>query len=73
MTSAYTILKAGKMPPSPVPPHRLSPQTMVDHAVFIWTAYAVALVGLGGLVVASLVARRRVRRALGARGLERRR
>lgn len=46
---------------------------MMDHAVFIWTAYAVALVGLGGLLVASLLARRKVRRELGARGLERRR
>lgn len=49
------------------------PQTMMDHAVFIWTAYAVALLGLGGLVVASLLARRRIRRELGERGLERRR
>jgi len=46
---------------------------MIDHAAFIWTAYAVALFGLGGLVVASVAARRKVRRALGERGLERRR
>jgi heme exporter protein CcmD len=49
------------------------PLAMIDHAVFIWSAYAVALLGFGGLVVASLLARRRVRRELGARGLERRR
>ena len=46
---------------------------MMDHAAFIWSAYAVALLGLGGLVVASLLARRRVKRELGERGLERRR
>jgi heme exporter protein CcmD len=43
----------------------------MSHAVFIWASYAVTLVGLGGLVVASLFARRRVRRELDARGLER--
>jgi len=43
----------------------------MSHAAFIWAAYAVALVGLGGLVVASIAARRRVRRELSARGLER--
>jgi len=46
---------------------------MIDHAPYIWSAYAVALFGLGGLVVASLLARRRVRRELDERGLERRR
>jgi heme exporter protein CcmD len=46
---------------------------MIDHAAFIWTAYAVALFGLGGLVVASLLARRKVKRELDERGLERRR
>ncbi len=46
---------------------------MIDHAAFIWSAYAVALFGLGGLVVASLLARRKARRDLVARGLERRR
>ncbi len=45
----------------------------MSHAVFIWASYAVALVGLGGLALASLAARRRVRRELDARGLERRR
>jgi heme exporter protein CcmD len=43
----------------------------MSHAVFIWLAYAVALLGLGGLVIASIAARRRVRRELLARGLER--
>ncbi len=43
----------------------------MSHAVFIWAAYAVALVGLGGLVIASIAARRRARRELLARGLER--
>ena len=45
---------------------------MIDHAPFIWSAYAVAFAGLGGLVVASLLARRRMRRELEARGLDRR-
>lgn len=45
----------------------------MSHAVFIWASYAVALVGLGGLVVATLVARRRIRRELSARGLDRKR
>ena len=43
----------------------------MSHAVFIWASYAVALVGLGGLVVATLVARAKVRRELAARGLDR--
>ena len=46
---------------------------MIDHAPFIIGSYAVALLGFGGLVIASLLARRKVRRELGARGLERRR
>jgi heme exporter protein CcmD len=45
----------------------------VSYEPFIIGSYAVALLGLGGLVVASLLARRRVRRELGERGLERRR
>lgn len=45
----------------------------MSHAVFIWASYAVALVGLGGLVLASLIARRNARRELDARGLEKRR
>jgi len=42
---------------------------MIDHAPFIVGAYIVALVGFGGLVIASLVARRRIKRELTARGL----
>jgi heme exporter protein CcmD len=45
----------------------------MNHAVFVWASYAVALVGLGGLVIATLAARRRVRRELSARGLDRKR
>ena len=45
----------------------------MNHTPFIFGSYAVALLGFGGLVVASLLARRKVRRELGARGLERRR
>jgi heme exporter protein CcmD len=43
------------------------------HAAFVLGAYAAALVLLSGLVVLSVVARRRVRRELVERGLERRR
>ncbi|WP_425068700.1 heme exporter protein CcmD [Reyranella sp.] len=46
---------------------------MSNHAVYILGAYLAAAVILGGLVIASLGARRRVRRELAARGLERRR
>jgi heme exporter protein CcmD len=46
---------------------------MSSHAGFIWSAYAVAFLALGGLVVLSLKARRRVRRELLARGLDRKR
>jgi heme exporter protein CcmD len=46
---------------------------MIGHTPFIVGAYIVALLGFGGLVAASLLARRRVRRALAERGLERRR
>ncbi len=42
------------------------------HAAFVWGAYAAALVVLAGLVVLSVVARRRARRALGEQGLDRR-
>lgn len=45
----------------------------MTHAPFIIGSYAVALLGFGGLVVVSLLARRKARRELGARGLERRR
>lgn len=44
----------------------------MNHAPFILAAYVVALIGIGGLLVASLVARARVKRALGMRGLDRR-
>lgn len=46
---------------------------MSSHAVYVISAYLVALVILGGLVIASLAARQRVRRELAARGLERKR
>jgi heme exporter protein CcmD len=46
---------------------------MIDHTPFIVGAYIVALLGFGGLVAVSLLARRRARRALAERGLERRR
>ena len=44
----------------------------MSHTPFIVGAYVVALLGFGGLVVASLLARRRIKRELSARGLERR-
>jgi heme exporter protein CcmD len=44
---------------------------MSNHAVFILAAYLVGLVVLGGLTIASLSARNKVRRELEARGLER--
>jgi heme exporter protein CcmD len=46
---------------------------MSSYGVFILSAYLVALVVLGGLTIASLSARSRVRRELAARGLERKR
>ena len=46
---------------------------MSNHAVYVMSAYLVALVILGGLVIASLAARQRVRRELAARGRDRRR
>ena len=45
---------------------------MVNHTPFIVGAYVVALVGFGGLVIASLLARARVKRELALRGLDRR-
>ena len=45
----------------------------MTYAVFIWSAYGATAVALGGLVLASIVARRNVRRELNARGLERKR
>ena len=46
---------------------------MSNHAVYILASWLAAAVILGGLVIASLSARRKVRRALAARGLEKRR
>lgn len=46
---------------------------MSNHAVYVMSAYLVALVILGGLLISSLAARRRVRRELAARGLDRKR
>jgi len=45
----------------------------MSHAPFIWSAYAAALIGLGALVLISVVARARVRRELAERGLDRKR
>jgi heme exporter protein CcmD len=45
----------------------------VSHAPFIVGAYVVAFVGLAGLVLVSLLDRRRVRREIAERGLERKR
>ena len=42
---------------------------MVNHTPFIVGAYIVARVGFGGLVIASLVARRKVKRELSSHGL----
>ena len=42
---------------------------MSNHAVYVMSAYLVALVILGGLLISSLAARRRARRELAARGL----
>jgi heme exporter protein CcmD len=46
---------------------------MSNHAVYVMSAYLVALVILGGLLISSLAARQRVRRDLAARGLDRKR
>ncbi len=46
---------------------------MSDHAAFILASYLVAFTILGGLVIASLSARSKVRRELTARGLDRKR
>ena len=46
---------------------------MTSYAVFILSAYLAVLVILGGLTIASLSARRRVRRELARRGLEQQR
>ena len=44
---------------------------MSSHTTFIFAAYFVAVVALGGLWLASVVDRRKVRREIAARGLER--
>lgn len=44
---------------------------MIAHGPFIIAAYVVAVVALGGLWLVSVVDRRRVRREIAARGLER--
>ncbi len=46
---------------------------MSNHAAYILASYHVAAAILGGLVIASLATRRKVRRELAARGLEKRR
>ena len=45
----------------------------MTHAAFIWGSYAVAFLGFGALVVASALARAKVRRDLAERGLDRKR
>ena len=45
----------------------------MSHAPFIVGAYLVAFVALAGLVIVSLADRRRVRRDIAERGLERKR
>ncbi|MBV8392218.1 MAG: heme exporter protein CcmD [Alphaproteobacteria bacterium] len=44
---------------------------MGEHGVYIWSAYGAAAVLLGGLVLLSVAARRRARREVQARGLDR--
>ena len=46
---------------------------MSNHATYILASYLAAALILGGLVIALLGARQRVRRELAARGLEKRR
>ncbi len=46
---------------------------MGGYGAFIWSAYGAAVVAIGGLVLVSVAERRKVRRALAERGLERRR
>ncbi|MCW5748830.1 MAG: heme exporter protein CcmD [Alphaproteobacteria bacterium] len=46
--------------------------SMGGHGAFIWPAYGVAVLALGGLLLWSLRARAKVRRELAARGLDRR-
>ncbi len=46
---------------------------MSNHAAYILASWLATALILGGLVIASLGARRKVRRELAARGLEKRR
>ena len=46
---------------------------MPSHAVFIWSSYAVAVVAFAGLVVVSVAQRRKARRQIAERGLEKKR
>lgn len=54
-----------------LPPASAIPPAMSQHGIFIVAAYAVAVVALGGLWLASVIGRRRARREIAARGLER--
>jgi heme exporter protein CcmD len=42
----------------------------MDHAVFIWSSYAVAIAAFGALVLVSLVQHRKARREIVGRGLD---
>jgi len=44
---------------------------MGEHGIFVWGAYGATALLLAGLVLLSVVARRRAERALRLRGLER--
>jgi heme exporter protein C len=57
----------------PPPSRECRGRGMSNHAAYILASWLVAAVILGGLVIASLGARRKVRRELAARGLEKRR
>lgn len=46
---------------------------MGGYGGFVWSAWGIALVVLGGLLTATLIARRQVRRELEQRGLDRQR
>jgi heme exporter protein CcmD len=46
---------------------------MGGYGGFVWSAWGVAVLVLGGLLVVSLLQRTRARRMLGAQGLDRRR
>lgn len=46
--------------------------SMGGHGAYIWPAYGIAALALGGLLLWSLRARARTRRELQARGLDRR-